>query len=144
MVRRTGPRRPRLITDQTTSRRQHFGARQVRPPTNWSRKRPASLAVSGGMSSRTPENWVRRKTGPPSAEESRTGLPDDRNRAEKESALLEADAPAGKIVGRRTSPRPISDKSNASETPNRQARQRPTGHGTSTGKLPDHKNREEQ
>src|SRR3546814_517150 len=85
MVRRTGPRRPRLITDQTTSRRQHFGARQVRPPTNWSRKRPASLAVSGGMSSRTPENWVRRKTGPPSAEESRKGLTDDRNRAEQNS-----------------------------------------------------------
>src|SRR3546814_12781170 len=89
------------------------------------------------MSSRTPEKWVRRKTGPPSAEESRKGLPDDRNRAEQESALSEADAPAGKIVGRRTSPRPISDKSNASESQNRQARDRRSGPGARPGKFPD-------
>src|SRR3546814_9051474 len=90
-----------------------------------------------------PQNRARRKTGPPSAEESRKGLPDDRNRAEQESALSEADAPAGKIVGRRTSPRPISDKSNASEGQNRQARDRRSGPGARPGKFPDAIEREE-
>src|SRR3546814_8484795 len=78
-----------------------------------------------------------------SSDLSRKGLPDDRNRAEQESALSEADAPAVKIVGRRTSPRPISDNSNASEGQNRQARDRRSGPGARPGKFPDAIEREE-
>src|SRR3546814_17823309 len=42
-----------------------------------------------------------------------------------------------------TSPRPISDKSNASESQNRQARDRRSGPGARPGKFPDAREREE-